>query len=115
MSLKGLFNSVCLLHAAGAEHQVPYSSCAVLRCHVPDLFKNKICDRAVVHCIYHCLWMLLKRFYAFLYCRWLAVRLEFVGNCIVLFAALFAVIARNKLSPGLIGLSVSYSLQVIIP
>ncbi|KAF6719853.1 Multidrug resistance-associated protein 1 [Oryzias melastigma] len=44
--------------------------------------------------------------------RWLAIRLEFVGNCIVSFAALFAVLARENLSPGIMGLSISYALQL---
>uniref|UniRef100_A0A4X2LSV0 ATP binding cassette subfamily C member 3 n=1 Tax=Vombatus ursinus TaxID=29139 RepID=A0A4X2LSV0_VOMUR len=44
--------------------------------------------------------------------RWLGIRVEFVGNCVVFFAALFAVIGRQSLNPGLVGLSVSYALQV---
>ncbi|VFV41650.1 canalicular multispecific organic [Lynx pardinus] len=44
--------------------------------------------------------------------RWLWVHVESVGNCVVFFAALSAVIGRNSPSPGLVGLSVSYTLQV---
>lgn len=44
--------------------------------------------------------------------RWLAIRLEFLGNLVVFFSALFAVISRNSLDSGLVGLSISYALNV---
>ncbi|XP_067207174.1 multidrug resistance-associated protein 1 isoform X3 [Linepithema humile] len=44
--------------------------------------------------------------------RWLAVRLEMVGNLIIFFAALFAVLGKHTMSSGLVGLSVSYALQI---
>lgn len=44
--------------------------------------------------------------------RWLAIRLEMVGNLIIFFAALFAVLNKDTVSSGLVGLSVSYALQV---
>ncbi len=46
--------------------------------------------------------------------RWLAVRLEMVGNLIIFCSALFAVMAKDseRITPGLVGLSVSYALSV---
>ncbi|XP_014612658.1 PREDICTED: multidrug resistance-associated protein 1 isoform X6 [Polistes canadensis] len=44
--------------------------------------------------------------------RWLAIRLEMVGNLIIFFSALFVVLGRDTISAGFVGLSVSYSLQI---
>ncbi|XP_016097318.1 canalicular multispecific organic anion transporter 1-like [Sinocyclocheilus grahami] len=44
--------------------------------------------------------------------RWLAMRLESLGNLVVFFSALFAVISRGSLNSGLVGLSISYALNV---
>ncbi|NWV02808.1 MRP2 protein, partial [Ptilonorhynchus violaceus] len=44
--------------------------------------------------------------------RWLAIRLEFVGSLVVFFSALLAVISKNTLAGGIVGLSVSSALNV---
>ncbi|XP_052124000.1 multidrug resistance-associated protein 1 [Frankliniella occidentalis] len=44
--------------------------------------------------------------------RWLSVRLETVGNLIIFFAALFAVMSKDTIGGALVGLSISYALQV---
>eukprot|EP00049_Salpingoeca_infusionum_P023551 m.12723 g.12723 ORF g.12723 m.12723 type:complete len:1556 (+) comp5858_c0_seq1:79-4746(+) len=44
--------------------------------------------------------------------RWLALRLESIGNLIIFFAALFAVLDRDKISAGVVGLSLSYAMSV---
>eukprot|EP00102_Acyrthosiphon_pisum_P020986 XP_016658196.1 PREDICTED: multidrug resistance-associated protein 1 isoform X2 [Acyrthosiphon pisum] len=44
--------------------------------------------------------------------RWLAVRLETIGNFIIFFSSVFSVLGRDTLSPGIVGLSVSYALQI---
>ncbi|NWS66143.1 MRP1 protein, partial [Crotophaga sulcirostris] len=45
--------------------------------------------------------------------RWLSVRLEFLGNVMVFFAALFVVLAGNTLSSSTVGLSISYALNIV--
>lgn len=42
----------------------------------------------------------------------MAVRLETIGNLIVFFAGLFAVLGRESLDAGTVGLSISYALQI---
>uniref|UniRef100_A0A672T498 ABC-type glutathione-S-conjugate transporter n=1 Tax=Sinocyclocheilus grahami TaxID=75366 RepID=A0A672T498_SINGR len=44
--------------------------------------------------------------------RWLGVNLEFLGNGIVLAASILSVMSKGTLSPGMVGLAVSHSLQV---
>lgn len=47
--------------------------------------------------------------------RWLSLRLQMIGNFIIFFAALFAVLGRNSesaINAGLVGLSVSYAMSV---
>jgi ATP-binding cassette, subfamily C (CFTR/MRP), member 1 len=44
--------------------------------------------------------------------RWLAMRLEMLGACIIFFSSLLGVLERNNIDPGLVGLSLSYALSV---
>lgn len=46
--------------------------------------------------------------------RWLDVRIETIGNLIIFFAALFAVLSRGTVNPGLVGLSITYALQISV-
>lgn len=45
---------------------------------------------------------------------WLTVRLELLANCLIFFAAFFAVWERDSLDPGLVGLSISYALNITL-
>jgi ATP-binding cassette subfamily C (CFTR/MRP) protein 1 len=45
--------------------------------------------------------------------RWLGTRIESIGNLIVLFASVFAIAGRASISPGLAGLSITYSLSIV--
>lgn len=44
--------------------------------------------------------------------RWLAFRVEFMSNLIVFFASIFAVLNRDTLTPGSVGLSITYALSI---
>jgi ABC-type multidrug transport system fused ATPase/permease subunit len=44
--------------------------------------------------------------------RWLAIRLEFLGYSIIFINALYAVLSRGNLSPGVAGLTLSYAMTI---
>ncbi|KAI9596789.1 P-loop containing nucleoside triphosphate hydrolase protein [Syncephalis fuscata] len=44
--------------------------------------------------------------------RWLGVRLENIANVLTLFVSIFIILSRTTSNPGLVGLVLSYSLQV---
>ncbi|XP_064101349.1 multidrug resistance-associated protein 1-like [Macrobrachium nipponense] len=44
--------------------------------------------------------------------RWLLVRLETLGNLITFATAIFAVAGRGSIEPGIVGLSITYALEV---
>ncbi|CAF1688965.1 unnamed protein product, partial [Adineta ricciae] len=44
--------------------------------------------------------------------RWLGVRLEMISNLIILFTATTSVLARGHLTPGTVGLVMTYALQI---
>ena len=46
--------------------------------------------------------------------RWLTVRLELLGNLIIVFSSIFAILARDELSAGVAGLSISYAFNIIL-
>ncbi|CAD5119335.1 DgyrCDS7955 [Dimorphilus gyrociliatus] len=44
--------------------------------------------------------------------RWLALRLEFIGNLLVLITSVLAVYRKSDLNAGLVGLSITYALNI---
>ncbi|CAF0918354.1 unnamed protein product [Adineta ricciae] len=44
--------------------------------------------------------------------RWLAIRLESIANTLALSAAIFAVLMRGRLTAGIVGLAITYSMQI---
>lgn len=44
--------------------------------------------------------------------RWLAIRLEAIANILTLSTALFAVLMRHRLTAGVVGLTITYAMQI---
>ncbi|CAF1144591.1 unnamed protein product, partial [Brachionus calyciflorus] len=43
---------------------------------------------------------------------WSAMRLEAIGNFMTLFACIFAILAKGSITPGLIGISITFALNI---
>ncbi len=46
--------------------------------------------------------------------RWLSLRLDLIKSLLILFASLFAVLARDYIDPSMAALSITYALNVTL-
>lgn len=74
-------------------------------------YAGTIANRLVKHVSYSCIERVLVTKLR-LFDSWFCVRLNLLSAVIVFFAALFAVLGRNTINAALIGLSITYALQV---
>ncbi|XP_070311189.1 multidrug resistance-associated protein 1-like isoform X2 [Odocoileus virginianus] len=86
---------VSTIRAFGHEQRFIQQNKEVVNENLVCFYNNVISNRNIFH-----------------YFRWLSVRLEFLGNLMVFFTAVLTVLAGNSIDSAIVGLSISYALNI---